>query len=221
MVQRPSRGAFPGLHVFTGGKVDSADAQLVERISWTGPNKEEICKRLATPSALHYYLAAIRECYEEAGVLVARPNQTVFNAQQREYLQTHREQEFGSLCEHLGVALAFDELHYFSHWITPEVAPRRFDTRFFVARMPPEQEASHAPGETVGGEWVSPRLALERGDSGDWALIMPTIISLQSLARYPSVATLVAAVQRFEHLPPYSDALRQEGMQPGSYPSHS
>ena len=228
MVQRPSRGAFPGLHVFTGGKVDKTDVELVERISWTGPTKDQACEQLATPRALHYYLAAVRECYEEAGVLIANlaqsggqaSAQAVWDAQQLDHLRTHREQEFGGVCNDLGATLAFGELHYFSHWITPEIAPRRFDTRFFVARMPPQQEATHAPGETVGGEWVAPKLALARGDSGDWALIMPTIISLQSLARYSDTAALFDAVQRFEHLPPYSDELRHEGMQPGSYPSN-
>ena len=214
MVQRPSRGAFPGLHVFTGGKVDLQDAELVRRIPFNGVTERQAQQGLASPLALHYYLAAIRECFEEAGVLLASTDQGLVGADLAQQLQLLRDGEFSGVCAELGVSLEFGELHYFSHWITPDIAPRRFDTRFFVARMPAGQFAVHAEGETVGGEWVEPKRALARGESGEWALIMPTIVSLQSVANYSSTQELFKAVRGGKHLPPYSEALRVEGMQP-------
>lgn len=213
MVQRPSRGAFPGLHVFTGGKVDASDAQLLARLNWTGLVAEEAQKTLNTPMAMHYYLAALRECYEEAGVLIASDDSGLLGAALTEQLHAQRTREFGGLCEELSVRLEFGELHYFSHWITPQAAPRRFDTRFFVARSPDGQQAVHAEGETVGGEWIAPAQALERGDQGAWMLIMPTIVTLQSLAKYDSTQQLLGAIQNGEHLPTYTDELAREGMQ--------
>ena len=204
MVQRPSRGAFPGLHVFTGGKVDVQDAELVRLIPYIGVTEAQAQRDLASPLALHYYLAAIRECFEEAGVLLGSIEQGLIGAALTRELHLMRGRDFGSLCTEMGVSLEFGELHYFSHWITPDVAPRRFDTRFFVARMPAGQSAIHAEGETVGGEWVQPRRALERGETGEWALIMPTIVSLQSLANYRSTGELFDAVSGGEHLPNYS-----------------
>ena len=221
MLKRPGRGAFPGLHVFTGGKVDATDEALVSGMDWRGPDAAQATHILnSTELPLSYWLAAIRECYEEAGVLLGQQAGKALDAATVAELANSRAEEFGGLCARLGITLEFAALHYFAHWITPDMAPRRFDTRFFVAQMPAEQEASYAPGETISGDWISAADALQRADDGRWNLIMPTLTSLRSLLPYSNVADLLGAVARFEHLPTYTDHLRSEGMQPGVNPAH-
>ena len=213
MVQRPSRGAFPGLHVFTGGKVDATDAQLLTELPWVGQSEEAAQLSLDTPRAMQYYMAAVRECYEESGVLLGSVNSQLIGKGLSDRLQRERQREFGALCTELDVCLELGELHYFSHWITPAAAPRRFDTRFFVARMPAGQVAIHAEGETVGGEWIVPADALERGQQGAWMLIMPTMVTLQSLSKYQTIDALFDAMKNRQHQPTYSAELAREGMQ--------
>lgn len=221
MLERPGRGAFPGLHVFTGGKVDPTDEALITQMDWRGPAPEEAQALLNSADVpLSYWLAAVRECYEEAGVLLGTQAGAPLDGPTVAELAGTRAEEFGGLCQRLGITLELGALHYFAHWITPDVAPRRFDTRFFVARMPAEQSASFAPGETMSGEWISAADALARGDTGRWNLIMPTLTSLRSLLPYASVDALLAAVERYEHLPEYSEHFRAEGMQPGINPAH-
>ncbi len=219
MLERPSRGAFPGLHVFTGGKVDLSDDDLVATMDWHGPSEASARELLnSNGGALCYWLAAVRECYEEAGVLLGEQSGRPLDPATVATLAISRSEEFGGLCARLGVTLRLDALHYFAHWVTPEHAPRRFDTRFFVARMPVEQTASFAPGETLSGEWVSPEEALLRAQEGRWNLIMPTLTSLRSLLPYRSVDELLVAVSKFEHLPEHDDYYGSEGMQPGINP---
>ena len=221
MLERPSRGAFPGLHVFTGGKVDATDETLVATMQWRGPDESEASAVInSNDAALSYWLAAVRECFEESGVMLGVQPGGGLSEQTLEELRHCRNEEFGGLCARLKITLALDSLHYYAHWVTPEQAPRRFDTRFFVARMPAEQTASFAPGETVSGEWVTPRDALARGEDGRWNLIMPTLTSLRSLLAYEQVDDLLAGVRNFEHLPDYDDHYGSEGMQPGINPAH-
>ncbi len=217
MVERPARGAFPGLHVFTGGKVDAADEALLETMDWQGPTESEAGALLNLDPAsvpLSYWLAAVRECYEESGVMLGTQRGAALNADTVAELANTRLEEFGGLAQRLGITLCLDQLRYFAHWITPEIAPRRFDTRFFIARMPLGQTATHAPGETVSGEWIAPVDALQRAEDGRWNLIMPTLTSLRSLLPYSSVDELFAAVACFEHLPEHTAYLLSEGMQP-------
>lgn len=220
MLERPSRGAFPGLHVFTGGKVDATDLSLLSNTSWQGPSSNAAARLLnSDDDPLCYWMAAVRECYEESGVLLGNQSGQPLDPPTVLALSTARAEEFGALCKRLGITLDFAALHYFAHWITPEIAPRRFDTRFFVARLPEGQRASFAPGETVSGEWVTPAEALARAEDGRWNLIMPTLTSLRSLLPYQSVDDLLAFVRKFEHLPDYTEHLRSEGMQPGIDPA--
>ena len=117
------------------------------------------------------------------------------------------------LCELESLALATDRVHYFSHWITPAAAPRRFDTRFFLAEMPPDQEVVHRPGELEDGLWVRPREALAHAEHGRWQMIYPTLTTLQSLAGHSSVASIIQAVENDEHLPEVTVESHQQGMQ--------
>ena len=214
MLERPARGAFPGLHVFPGGKVDSEDADLAQRLDIEPPTRA--VRGLEQP--LPFLLAAVRECFEETGVLLASRAGAWFGASHTASLHARRAEDFEQVCLADGARLELAALRYFAHWITPEMAPRRFDTRFFIAALPPGQEARHAPVETESGEWVTPAGALERAQAGEWTLIMPTRTSLESLLPYASVDALLAGVERGVHLPPYTELLRSEGLQSDSYP---
>jgi hypothetical protein len=104
-------------------------------------------------------------------------------------------------------------VHYFSHWITPVGPPRRYDTRFFLAHMPENQEPAHHEGELEDGLWVRPADALANQVAGKWTMIFPTLTTLRSLARYERVAALEADVLAWRHLPKVTDERHRQGMQ--------
>ena len=91
------------------------------------------------------------------------------------------------------LTLAVDDVRYFSHWITPEGEPKRFDTRFFLARAPEGQAYAHDDGELIGSEWVRPGDALRRHRAGDFPMIGPTVVSLQDIGRFATCEELLAS----------------------------
>lgn len=220
MVQRPGRGVdFPDLHVFPGGKVDSADADVTPvGLPHAQANRLLGVERDGTA----YWVAAIRECFEEAGVLLAcpedRPGELV-SSTLSESLSSYRQALIGGeltmaeFCAREKLRPALDRLLYFSHWITPSGPPRRYDTRFFVTAMPHAQSTDRHTWETASSTWIEPRAALNRYDAGDWLMIMPTLTTLRSIKDYGSVAELSDAVRAESHLPTLTEQLRQEGMQ--------
>ena len=221
MMQRPGGVDFPDLHVFPGGKVDEQDL-LEDQVSGC---PEATANRLLGLAAggLRYWVTAIRECFEECGVLLAR--------REGNFLELHDAKEVArfdgyrqalidgqmtmvDLCDRESLVLAADCLLYHSHWLTPKMAPRRFDTRFFIARMPIMQDTAAHAWETAGEHWVSPEDALTEAASGRWQMISPTTITLTSLAQYDSVEAAFAAVAAETHLPTLTDELSHQGMQP-------
>ena len=100
---------------------------------------------------------------------------------------------FLDLCREEGLRLSVDQIHYFAHWITPRGAPRRYDTRFFVAAAPPGQRAAHDAGETIAEIWITPAEALARHRAGEIEIIFPTIRNLQAIGRFSTSAALLDA----------------------------
>ena len=221
MVQRPGRGVFPNLHVFPGGKVEGVDHGL-----------GHLCRDLTDAEAsaalgiedggLRYWVTAIRECFEECGVLLAYRDGALF--QPRDEAEARRfdgyrnelisgELHLPELARRENLELATDRVHYFSHWITPPSAPARFDTRFFVAAMPPGQRAEGHLRETVAGLWIAPAQALAEYDAGRWQMIHPTLTTLRTAARYATVSALVADVVAGEHIGEVDSALHLQGQQ--------
>jgi 8-oxo-dGTP pyrophosphatase MutT (NUDIX family) len=154
---------------------------------------------------LAYWVAALRETFEEAGLLLAeRPGgppllagepeeearfvagRAAVNAGSRRFLD---------LCRDEGLRLLVGQVHYFAHWIAPRGTPRRFDTRFFVAAAPPGQMAAHDAGETIAATWISPGRALEGHRNGVFELIFPTIRNLQAIGRFSSAGALLEAAE--------------------------
>lgn len=221
MVERPSRGAFGGLHVFPGGKVDGGDA--LDEARSRGRSDRDASRILGVArGGLAFWIAAIRESFEEAGVLFGyvgghlvdlgdRPTRSRFEAHRRALIDGSLTLEV--LCELERVTLATDRIHYFSHWITPIGAPARFDTRFFLAVMPPEQSVTLHANELERAEWIAPADALGRHRAGGFPMIHPTLTTLETLARYRDVDRLVEDVSAWRHLPDVTDEKVRQGMQ--------
>ncbi|HEY6538989.1 MAG TPA: hypothetical protein VI138_08145 [Candidatus Dormibacteraeota bacterium] len=185
LLRRPASSVFaPGAEVFPGGSVDPADRTS----PWPAP-----VPALEVEVAL--LVAAVRETFEECGVLLAwtragdpcPPGLARGLARLRKRIQAGHPEEFGAgLVEH-GLEPAWEELRYCGHWVTPEGVPRIFDTRFFLARLPAGQEASpDLPGELEGLRWASPASALREAEQGQTQLLPPTRGMLERLARTSS-----------------------------------
>jgi len=216
MTERPGTEDFPGLHVFPGGKVDEVDHEVEAYCAGLTESDANRALNLDV-GGLGYWVTAIRECFEEAGVLMAQSEGDLLNSPQAELSyrsQLHaRTTSLATLCKQESLMLATDRLHYFSHWITPAAAPRRYDTRFFVCDMPEGQLAVHDDSEVASAEWISPQAALERFERGEWLMIDPTLRTLETLARYASTSHLFADIGRRSHLPVVTSELQEQGMQ--------
>ncbi|MGH8972767.1 MAG: NUDIX hydrolase [Acidimicrobiia bacterium] len=196
--------------VFPGGAVDAADNDLPPA-GVAGPTDSDASITIGVPSGgLAFFVAAARECFEEAGILLARPtgggawptsqlDATRFARHRRDVLAGRR-----SLADVLGaedLMLDLTGVVYVSRWITPPGPPRRFDTRFFVAPAPGGQAASHDTSETVESVWTAPARALERRATGEIHLVFPTIKNLEVLARFQASADVLAAARAIDPVP--------------------
>jgi 8-oxo-dGTP pyrophosphatase MutT (NUDIX family) len=203
MVRRHARSPVaPSAYVFPGGTVRADDTGLAApdpaALAHTLSDRSDT--PLEPPRAIEYYACAIRELFEEAGVLLARsPNGALVEVDAadqalQERLATtrlalqDRQLSLGEVLASWGWQPAFDWLIPFSHWVTPEIMAARFDTRFFVARMPARQEALHCTIETTEGVWLGPARVLD----GDYHVVYATAAHLRRLAPFQSVQALLA-----------------------------
>jgi 8-oxo-dGTP pyrophosphatase MutT (NUDIX family) len=201
--RQPSMAFAPGAYVFPGGSVDARDTD--EQVSWTGPDAAEWGRIFAAPPSLARALvcAAVRETFEESGVLLAgeSPESVVadttsedWEADRRALLD--RSVSLGELLTRRGLVLRADLLRPWSRWITPVVEPRRFDTRFFAAALPPGQRTRDVGGEASEVTWVRPTDALAAGRRGEIRLFPPTMVSLSELADSMDVDTVLSGPRR-------------------------
>ena len=197
LLQRTWKAAFlPGYFVFPGGAVDTRDPQV--RACASGRDDAAVSQTLSLDEGgADYMIAALRECLEEAGLLLALdgqgqpvPGDHPILTEGREALRGE-EVGFRELCERHGLSLPLDRLAYVGHWVTPPGAPRRFDTRFFVALAPPEQQASHDGSETIAHAWLTPAEALADHRHGRLALGYPTLRTLRLLAEFRDAEALL------------------------------
>jgi 8-oxo-dGTP pyrophosphatase MutT (NUDIX family) len=196
-----------GASVFPGGVIDAHDRGLHGFCN--GLDDGAASERLGVPEGgLDYYAAAIRECFEEAGVLFATDGAGQIVALDKlppDQLATMRHAaEQGtdallSLCEQHGWKLATDRLAYFSHWLTPPGMPRRFDTRFFLAAMPEVQSVRPDGRETIEHMWLRPAEAV--APARGLKLMNVTRRILEGLAQFDSVAGLMAHAHGLKHIP--------------------
>ena len=209
MLQRTLNAAFAGgMYVFPGGRVDELDGiEELEQLC-DGLDDKHASGLLQIPSGgLAYWVAAIRECFEEAGVLLARNSQTkqlvafdepaIIQRFDEARLKIHDSSlSVIDLCRSENLSLVTESIHYVSHWITPVGEARRFDTRFFVARAPESQEPLHDSQETIASLWVRPQDALDKLARGDLAMFPPTSENLKFLANFKTTAEVLAAAKK-------------------------
>ncbi|PYR69660.1 MAG: NUDIX hydrolase [Acidobacteria bacterium] len=188
LVRRSDSIAFMGgAHVFPGGGVDDEDRlDDIDALSDGSAEAAALMSDVPREVALAHHVAALRELFEEAGVLLARQVPTQQLERYRRDLLAGQT-TFGDIVRGERLRLAFDELAYFAHWVTPEIETRRFDTRFFIARSPEGQTPVHDEGETSHSEWFAPLAAIERCRSGVISLPPPTWTTLSMLSRFGSI----------------------------------
>jgi 8-oxo-dGTP pyrophosphatase MutT (NUDIX family) len=180
MLRRTLAAAFgSGMYVFPGGRVEGSDGDDVDRA---------------------HRLAAIRECFEEAGVLLARSEDGAHVSDGHPALAARHGVHDGdvdllALCAEHHLTPALDELEWVSHWVTPIGESRRFDTRFYLAPAPAEQTSVHDDSETIASLWTRPADALARQAAGELMMMPPTIKNLQLLAGFASTEAAMAAAR--------------------------
>jgi 8-oxo-dGTP pyrophosphatase MutT (NUDIX family) len=201
-------GFVPGAYVFPGGRVDRADAEehIVGHLD--GLDAETADARLELPGgdppALAYYLAALREAFEETGILVGRHRDGSGppTAAESESIDTVRDDlmedriGFADALDRMGCRLDGAAVEYLAHWITPEPEPRRYDTRFFAARVRDGAQAIVDAREMTDAVWLTPAAALRRNEEGTLPMVFPTIHTLRDLEGFDDVDAVLAALRR-------------------------
>ena len=206
MLERTSRAVFsPGATVFPGGAVDAADrdarshARVVDLA-----DAEASAEHGLLGDGLAFRIAAVRECFEEAGILLAHDAETGAAVHHDDALAAARvllndgTLSFVELLERRELVIEARQLRLFSHWLTPMGAPRRYNTWFFVAPAPDGEDGVHDDRELVASEWIRPADALAQFAAGAIDLIFPTEMSLRALARYEHAADVFADLDAAE-----------------------
>jgi 8-oxo-dGTP pyrophosphatase MutT (NUDIX family) len=190
----------PGAYVFPGGSVDPRDGDLA--VAWSGPSPAAWGTALGATETLARELvcAAVRETFEESGVLLAGPAEGAivpdtsgdeWEADRKALLD--RSQSLAEILARRGLVLRSDLLRPWAHWITPEVEERRYDTRFFVAALPYGQRTRDVSTESDRVMWMRPSDAAEAARRGDMPMLPPTVVTLTELAGFDSVDAALAA----------------------------
>jgi 8-oxo-dGTP pyrophosphatase MutT (NUDIX family) len=199
--RRPDSGFVPGAFVFPGGALDPGDADADLAARCDGPDDARASRELGLPSGgFAYRVAAAREAFEEAGILLANvddapcPPSVVAELQDERTRVDEGDLSLRALLDAHDLTLTTSALRPFAHWITPEGAPRRYDTRFFVAEAPVGQPASACQREVVSACWLTPTEALVRFEAGELPLILPTERCLRAIARLETAGALMAAI---------------------------
>lgn len=213
MLQRNLKSAFvAGMYLFPGGGLDPEDDANTTAPLSAGLDDGAASAHLGLSSGgLAYWAAAIREAFEEAGVLLAYDASGALvdlsSDRMTQRFEAHRELlNAGKLrfCDMLaseGLKLAVDRMVYFSHWITPLPAPRRYDTRFFLAEAPAGQEPLHDNVEAISHLWVRPQEALDRHGAGTFKMRFPTLRTLEQFAQFDNLNTLMKHMRAQTDIP--------------------
>lgn len=204
LVLRNDKSSFATSYVFPGGVNEPGDAAVYDRCH--GMTDKRASDILGVESGgLDYYVAAIRELFEESGILLAHRagNDDEFVQVTDHDCDAHRvllnsgELSWRNFLQDHGLLIACDTLHYFAFWVTPRALQKRFSTRFFMAALPDGQLACHDGGELTDSCWMRPGDALASADSKQMTLPPPTRATLRQLSRFASVdAALGWALER-------------------------
>jgi 8-oxo-dGTP pyrophosphatase MutT (NUDIX family) len=195
MVRRRAGDAFGGSYAFPGGVLDADESSA--RAFCCGVTVDEADAMLqVTEGGLDFYSAAIRELFEETGMLLARSGGGDWATDSPRLQELRGKVDQATLAwpkflEAQKLHMACDALHYFAHWETPLNRPKRWSTRFFIAEAPSGQDASHDGSELTGFRWASAAEALSSARSGDMKLPFPTIRTLKMLAEFNSADSVL------------------------------
>ncbi|MFI5317882.1 MAG: NUDIX hydrolase [Myxococcota bacterium] len=206
LLERHAKSEFlPDAYVFPGGRVDAEDHALAARVAGIGAEQASaVLRTVPAELALGFFVAAIRETFEESGLLLARRrgDSQLLDAASAAALAHHRlavqagDHSFRELVLAQDLVLAADLLAAHAHWITPEDSPRRFDTIFFAAETPPGQQALHDGVELTDHVWVRPERGLSEYRAGRRQMILPTWANLETLLGFQSVHEALTASRR-------------------------
>lgn len=223
MLQRNLNSDFVGgAYVFPGGGVDPDDADD-EVLSVCEGRTDDAASRLvgAQSGGLSFWVAAVRESFEESGVLLAAHSDgTVVSFEDpstAERFAGHRAEvdsgrrRLAAICREEDLRLTVGDIHYFSRWVTPLGAPRRYDTRFFVAAAPAGQEALHDDREVIGTRWLTPRVALEDHRAGRMTMIFPTVRTMVALSQFEAASQVLGHAATQARVDAVLPMMRDEG----------
>lgn len=202
-----------GAYVFPGGAVDPGDISPEVEALCVGRRDADASVQLDIDSGgLAFWVAAVRECFEEAGVLLCADldgavvsladEATASRFAEWRHKLNHGETTLVEICEAESLRVMAGDIYYFAHWITPEGGTRRYDTRFFVAAAPPHQRPVHDDRETIATIWINPAEALAKHRRRELDMIFPTIRNLEAISRFDTAqelldaAALISTVER-------------------------
>jgi len=210
MVKRHAKSGFmAGAYVFPGGTLDEADHGW-RRVKGHTPRSAAAVLGEDDPArALALYVAAIRETFEEAGVLLATGAADADLTGARDRLNAG--EDFSALADEYDLTLWLDALAAWSRWVTPTIERRRYDARFFLARAPRAQRAEHDRIEVTAGEWLRPAAALSRFEQGSIQLPPPTLRTIEQLSEVDSVDAAFARAAEMGPPPPVQPHFVQLG----------
>ena len=205
MVKRHGKADFASAYVFPGGMLDESDGVPAIAEHCHGLDDETASATLGLESGgLAYWVGAVRECFEESGYVLAYDESgsapDLRKRDSAERFANHRgtlhrgDVSLESLCRRERLRLALDQLHYCRFFVTPEIARRRYSTRFFVARVPDNQEGVHDGTETVDSLWIRPEEALARYKEHTFVLAPPTVLLLRDISAGKSVRDILAGL---------------------------
>ncbi len=194
LVLRHAKSSFGASYVFPGGVLEATDEMVANQGGELDAAAANSVLNLPTGAAA-YFSAAVRELFEEAGILLARTangdwvDPSPFSSL-RDDLNAGR-LLWEDFVREKDLRLAYDALHYFSFWVTPREMPKRFSTRFFLAALPGEQEAKHCGGELTDSRWMGATDAIAANKAGEIDIPHPTVLTLQRLSQFRTVESML------------------------------
>ena len=182
-----------GMHVFPGGRLDSRDADTSVPIVGTPDSRASH----GDPAlARELLVCAVRETFEESGVLLASGTEVLRAASDAHRMTVETGGSLATLLNDHHVNIPADDIPIWGHWVTPEFQSRRFDTRFYVVRLPDRQEPKDVSGESDGAIWVRPEDGLRQRYTGEMPMMTPTVTTLRELSKFDSVAEVLREARR-------------------------
>ena len=203
MMKRSLRSSFGGIWVFPGGILEDQDQDIAKKNYCNGIDEKKAKAILNyDQESLTYWIASLRETFEETGALIAnRDNNSFFTPTEDEAINLERLRSdlnngkisFISILKQLKLKIALERLIYISHWITPDVETKRYTTRFFLTSLNQEVSMTHDDLEGTDSKWIGINEALEAHKAGRISLIMPTIKNLESISSYKNTQEMISA----------------------------